>query len=177
MARTLGERRMGLVFTGRTGRAWQTARKVGFAIWICHSTSELRYSLKSNWDTGMRTPHWCIWFPSEGLPAAMEKVPAVPWGYLCPVLLEHLHLFNSCCWWAWIHHTVISSLCLGSPFPPEHTGSPQQLAGLSHHGKVLSTPWGVGFLGYGAHLTDSRRQIYLNTYLPVKASSLSDSYF
>lgn len=57
MARTLGERRMGLVFTGRTGRAWQTARKVGFAIWICHSTSELRYSLKSNWDTGMRTPH------------------------------------------------------------------------------------------------------------------------
>lgn len=38
-------------------------------------------------------------------------------------------------------------------------------------------PRGVGSPGYGAHPTDSRRQIYLNTYLPVKASSLSGSYF
>lgn len=68
MARTPGERRMGLVFRPHTGQAWQTARKVGFAVWICYSTSELRYSLKKNWDMDIHPtlmysiPFW--WAPS-----------------------------------------------------------------------------------------------------------------
>lgn len=182
MARTQGERRMGLVFRLHIERAWQTVRKMGFCglDLLFHFWAEIFSEEELAWHGHERptlmylVAFWGVLPACHGEGSCCAKRMPLPSQ---EGELEHLHLLNICRWRARIRHPVISSCWFGSIFPPEWAGFPQQPADLSHRGKALSTPWGVGLLGYGAHPTDSRRQIYLNTYLPVKASSLSDSYF
>lgn len=149
-------------------------------VWFCFSASEQSSSLERNWDTGMSIPHRCFGSLSKGarsLPVA--KLHAVPRGCLSPPGSARQR--TSACQRAVVgklKFVILPFLLLvltHLPFPARRLPA-AAVRPLPPQAGVIN-PRGVGSPGYGAHPTDSRRQIYLNTYLSVKASSLSGSYF
>lgn len=172
---------MRLVFRPHAGPAWLTAKKVGFCglvLFFCFWTE-----LLSGEELGRRCERPTLMF----LVPFRRVLTACPWrsSTLCREDVSHLlgapagvplpakqlsvaSLNSSCCCFLSLVLTHLPSpVCrlpaaADWPFPPR---------------EGVINPRGVGSPGYGAHPTDSRRQIYLNTYLPVKASSLSGSYF
>jgi len=137
---------------------WQL-EKWGYYIFICSSAQSL--SLKS---TGMRGWHFLV--PSQSV------LTACPWQCLSPLLTRQPSRANS---------NSSSCRCLSQdltyfPSPAgRHSCSsqltPPALLSWCYH------PASCGLTGIWAHPTNSRRQHYLNTYLPVTASSFSDSSF